>query len=296
MPKLITSPTAPWFARSDLILERTIAVSASPFSGKYRTQEFDAVYWHGTATLPSMNRTQAREWQAFLLNLVGIKNYFLFIDPDATTPQGTYDGGYLKGNIRVNGGTAVTSAVLTFSGNAITCTTSVFGNLAIGDFITTSGAVNAENNTTHKVTAVTSASSISVDTALTTESSTAACKVRQNIKGSTALSLEASSNAYAGTLKKGDYIAVYDGAATTSSRVQLLMVTEDATETTQSGSPNHFSVRTEPKLRQDLTDTHLVGFSSLYNKSQFRLSTNAAQWNANEISLYGITIPFIEVI
>jgi hypothetical protein len=242
-----------------------------------------------------MSRTQASEWQSFLLNLNGIKNYFLFIDPDARTPQGTYNGDYLKGKIRVDSGTNVASATLTFSVNTITSTAgSIFDGLRVGDFITVSGAVNEENNTTHKITTWTSNTVVVVDTALTSETTTASCKVRQNIKGSTALSLDASSNSAAGTIKKGDYLAVYDGAAATSNRIQLVMATEDATET--SGSPNEFSVKIQPKLRQDLTNTHRVGFSAAHNKSRFRMASNIAQWSANEISLYGMTVPFIEVV
>jgi hypothetical protein len=298
MNKLIAMPTTPNFTQSDFSLARAVGATSSPFSGKQRTQEFDLVSWEGTATLPPMNRSQAVNWQAFLLECVGTKNHFHFIDPDAKTPTGAYDGGYLAGEIRVNSGTNVTSATLSFAASTgtITSTSDVFDGLVVNDFITVSGANNTENNGTFKVTTKTSDAVVVVDASFITESSTANCKISQNIKGCEALSLAASSNTAAGTIKKGDYLAIYDGAATTANRVQLVMATSDATETAQGGSPNHFSVSIQPKLRSALTDTHFVGFSSTYNQSRFRLSDNLVNWNANQVSLYGITVAFTEVI
>ena len=74
------------------------------------------------------------------------------------------------------------------------------------------------------------------------------------------------------------------------------MATADATETSQSGSPNHYSVSIQPKLRADLANTHYVGFSSTYNQSRFRLAENDVKWTANQVSLYGISLAFTEVI
>ena len=298
MNKLITIPTSPNFVTSEFSLLRAVGATSSPFSGKQRTQEFDLVAWEGTATLPPMNRETAVNWQSFLMECVGTKNHFHFIDPDAKTPQGTYDGGYLAGEIRVNSGTNVTAATLTFAASTgtISSTSDVFDGLAVNDFITVSGANNTENNGTFKITTKTSDSIVIVDAALITESSTANCKISQNIKGSEALSLAAATNSATGTIKKGDYLAIFDGAATTSNRVQLVMATSDATETSQSGSPNHYSVAIQPKLRNDLTDTHLVGFSSTHNQSRFRLADNRINWSANQVSLYGISFAFSEVI
>ena len=79
MTKLISMPTSPWFIDSSFTLTRAVGITSSPFSGKQRTQEFDFVGWEGTANLPPMNRTQAVEWQAFLLECIGTRNYFNFI-------------------------------------------------------------------------------------------------------------------------------------------------------------------------------------------------------------------------
>ncbi len=296
MNKLITIPTSPNFVNSQFNLLRAVGATSSPFSGKQRTQEFDLVAWEGTAQLPPMNRETAVNWQSFLLECVGTKNHFHFIDPDAQTPQGTYDGDTLAGEVRLASNNASRTLSFNATTKKITSTSAVFANLVAGDFVTISGANNTENNGTFKLTAFTSSTDITVDAALVTESSTANCTVSQNIKGSEALSLAAATNTATGTIKKGDYLAIFDGSATTSNRIQLVMATADATETAQSGSPNHYSVAIQPKLRSDLSDSSLVGFSSTYNKSRFRLADNEVTWNADRVSLYGITVAFTEVI
>lgn len=299
MPKIITMPTSPWFTNSTFSLSRAIGVTASPFTGKYRTQEFDLVHWAGSVTLPPLSRSQAAEWQSFLLESTGVANYFNFIDPDAKTPTGTYDGLYFTGEIRITGGN-VASVSLSFTlesgGYTITGGSSTFAGLVAGDYITVAGANNPENNGTHKITTHTSNAVVIVDTNLVTESSTAACSVKQNVKGSTALTLQAKENTSTGTVKKGDYLAIYDGSATTSNRIQLVMVTADATETSQSGSPNHYSVGIQPKLRADFANGRIAGFSAAYNQSQFRLQENSIQWTANQLSIYGISFDFVEVV
>ena len=271
-------------------------MAASPFSGKQRTQEYDAAYWAGQVTLAPMLRAQAVNWQSFFLDLEGTKNYFLFNDPDGKTPQGTYNGNTLDGEIRINSGSNVASVTLSFSGQNITAGTEIFDGLGQNDFFTVSGATNEENNGTFKVVTKSSNTVITVDHSLTTESSTTGCKVRQNIKGATALSLEASSNTATGTIKKGDYLAIYDGTATTNNPIQLVMATGDADLNAQSGSPDHYSIPIQPKLRQDLTDGHVVGFSATYNKSRFRLQSPISEWDANHNSNYGFTFEFVEVV
>lgn len=295
MNKLITIPTSPNFVTSQFNLLRAVGATSSPFSGKQRTQEFDLVAWEGTATLPPMSRETAVNWQSFLLECVGTKNHFHFIDPDAKTPQGTYDQDYLVGDVRLATNNA--SRTLSFTTDSkITSTSAVFANLVAGDFVTISGADKPENNGTFKITTFTSSTDITVDASFIAESGTANCTVSQNIKGSEALSLAAKNNTGTGTIKKGDYLAIYDGAAETSNRIQLVMATADATETAQSGSPNHYSVAIQPKLRSDLTDTHIVGFKATHNQSRFRLADNEVTWNADRVSLYGITVAFTEVI
>ena len=269
MSKLISVPSSPWFISSSFTLNRAVGVTASPFTGKQRTQEYDMVLWTGEVTLPPMNRAQAANWQSFLLECVGSVNTFNFIDPDAKTPTGTYSANHLAAEVRVNSGANVESATLSFTAASSTLqsTTDIFDGCIAGDFITVSGANNVENNGTHKITTVTSDSIVILESSLVEEASTTGCKVRQNIKGSEALSLQASGSAVTGTIKKGDYLAIYSGSGATSARVQLVMATDDATVAVNGGN-DHYSVPIQPKLRAPITDDTLIGFANSYNTSQ----------------------------
>ena len=297
MPKIITIPTNPTFASSTFTLSRAVAVTTSPFTGKQTTQEFEQASWSGSVVLPPMRRNEAAAWQSFLLNCKGATNFFLFTDPDAKTPRGTYNADALQGEARINSGSQVSSVTLSFSGSTITAGTAIFDGLVAGDFFFVSGATNEANNGTHKIQTKSSDTVVITTSVLTTESSTASCSVKQNVKGAEALSLAATSSSATGTVKQGDYLAVYNGTSlTTDDPVQLVMAVEDATLTTNGGD-DHYSVAIQPKLRADLTDSHLVGFSSPHNQSRFRLQGNAVEWSANAANTYtGITFQVTEVI
>lgn len=288
MAKIITMPTSPNFVRSNFSLYRAVGQTASPFSGKQRTQEFDAVFWQAEVTLPPLNRTQAVEWQTFLLQLKGTTNHFKFADPDALTNTGTFNTTHLLGDKRVDN----TNVALTVTnGNTFTAGASTFGSAVVGDFIHVTGLANEENNGTHKITTKTSATVVVVDSVLTNVSSTSGCKVQQNVKGATGLSLDTTSS-FTGTIKKGDYLGITAGTATTANPVQLVMVVEDATKT--DASPDRYSVQIEPKLRSDLADNKYVIFQN--PKGLFRLADNTAEWNADARSLYGISFACVEVV
>lgn len=246
-------------------------------------------FWNAEVSLPPMRRDQAVNWQSFLLNLKGQINHFKFTDPDALTNTGTYSTAFLTSELRTNN----TSVQLSFSGSTITAASSTFSSTKVGDFIVVTGATNEENNGTHKVTTVTSATAVVVDSDLTTESNTASCKVRSNVKGATGLNLLASTNSATGTIKKGDYLQIQSSASSTSKPAQLVMVTEDATLTTDSGK-DFYGVQIQPKLRSDLATGHYVVFTN--PKGTFRLTTNEVNWNADNISNYGISFSCVEVI
>jgi hypothetical protein len=287
--KLIDMPTSPNFVRSNFSLFRTIGMTVSPYTGKTKTQEFDGVFWNAEVSLPPMRRDQAVNWQSFLLNLKGQINHFKFTDPDALTNTGTYSTAFLTSELRTNN----TSVQLSFSGSTITAGSSTFSSTKVGDFIVVTGATNEENNGTHKVTTVTSATVVVVDSDLTTESNTASCKVRSNVKGATGLNLLASTNSATGTIKKGDYLQIQSSAASTGTPAQLVMVTEDATATTDSGK-DFYGVKIQPKLRSDLSSGHYVVFTN--PKGNFRLINEDVSWSADNISNYGISFSCIEVI
>tara|TARA_A100001391_G_scaffold165729_1_gene125674 strand:+ start:113 stop:982 length:870 start_codon:yes stop_codon:yes gene_type:complete len=287
--KLIDMPTSPNFVRSNFSLFRTIGMTVSPYTGKTKTQEFDGVFWNAEVSLPPMRRDQAVNWQSFLLNLKGQINHFKFTDPDALTNTGTYSTAFLTSELRTNN----TSVQLSFSGSTITAGSSTFSSTKVGDFIVVTGATNEENNGTHKVTTVSSATVVVVDSDLTTESNTASCKVRSNVKGATGLNLLASTNSATGTIKKGDYLQIQSSASTTGTPTQLVMVTEDATLTTDSGK-DFYGVQIQPKLRTDLATGNYVVFTN--PKGTFRLVTNEVNWSADNISNYGISFACVEVI
>ena len=296
MPRIIPIPTNVGFISSDFSLNRTLGVTVSPFSGKQRTQEYDATYWTGRVTLAPMRRSQAVEWQSFLTALEGQKNYFKMVDPDGKNPQGTYSGSTLLADVRVDSGSNVASVALSFATSTITAGTAIFDGLVVGDYFTVSGANNEENNDTFKIVTRTSDTVVVIDKLLTLEANTASCKVRQNVKGSKAVSLRASGNSIAGTVKAGDYLAVYAAASTSGKDdyiKQLVMVTGDAVIT--SGTRDLYSIPIQPKLRQSLTDDHVLGFSSSVNRGLFRLDSNNADWSANQNSIYNIVFSFIEV-
>ncbi len=288
MARIITMPTTPNFVRSNFSLYRAIGQTASPFTGKQLTQEYDAVYWTADVTLPAMNRTQAKEWQSFLLQLKGTTNHFKFADPDALTNTGTFNTTHLLGDKRVDN---TNVALQVTNGNTFTAGASTFGSAVVGDFIHVTGMANEENNGTHKITTKTSATVVVVDSVLTNVSSTSGCKVQQNVKGATGLSLDTTSS-FTGTIKKGDYLGITAGTATTANPVQLVMVVEDATLT--DASPDRYSVQIEPKLRSDLADNKFVIFQN--PKGLFRLQANTVDWDADRASLYGISFSCIEVV
>jgi hypothetical protein len=279
--KLISMPTSPNFVKSEFTLVRTVGTTTSPFTGKTKTQEFDGVYWVANVALPPMRRLQAVEWQSFLLELNATVNHFKFADPDALTNTGTYSTAHLISEHRVNN----TSVTLSFSGSTLTAGASTFANAIVGDFIVVTGAINEENNGTHKIVTWTSNTVVVTDASFTTESSTASCKVRTNVKGATGLSLKASSTSATGTIKKGDYLSIQSAANTTGSPAQLVMATQDATFT--NAATDQYSVAIQPKLRSDLATGHYVVFTN--PKGTFRLISNEVSWAADRISNYGIS-------
>ncbi len=70
-------------------------------------------------------------------------------------------------------------------------------------------------------------------------------------------------------------------------------MTEDATETNQSGNTNDFSVAIQPKLRTNFAG-NFVRFAN--PKGLFRLAGNEVNWKADKISNYGISFSVVEVI
>ena len=283
-------PTSPNFVRSTFRLNNTVAISASPFSGKTKTQEFDRVFWEADVQTPPMKRATFSEWQAWITRLKGGVNHFKFADPDALTNTGTYSTATLKTASRVT----EASVTLSFSSNTITANTSAFSSNVVGDIIHVSGADNTVNNGTHKISSIhVNNTNVNVDTDLVTESNTSNCVLDDNVKGAEGLNMTADTNSASGTIKQGDYLAVLSSTSDVDSNpVQYLLVTEDATTTDT--NPIKYAVRTQPKLRTSPTNGTRVRFTS--PKGRFRLNDNSVEWSANNNGLYTLSFSCHEVI
>ena len=297
MGKLVTMPTSPNFTTSNFKLVRTIGTVGSPYTGKLRTQEYDGVYWEAVVSLPPMRRSVASEWQSFLLECNGPVNQFKFADPDALVNQGSYNGTDLKAKNRVN---QTANIELDFaSSNTITApsNTTPFANALVGDFISVTGSQYPENNGTHKITAKTNNYTVTVEPEntinLITDADRPACTIKSNQKGTTGLNLSASSNSATGTIKKGDYLQITSSSTAGSNPIQYVMATEDATLNVISGEDT-YGVKIQPKLRTAITENNLIRFAS--PKGMFRLTTKDIDWDANNISNYGISFSCIEVV
>jgi len=294
--KIVTMPNTPNFIRSNFVLRRAVGSVASPYTGKVRTQEYDGVFWEATVTLPPMRRDVAKNWQSFLLELNGPVNHFKFADPDALTNLGTYNVNDLKAKNRINQG----SIELDFSATTQTITapsnTTPFANAVVGDFIVVTGSANPENNGTHKITSKTNAYTVVVESesgGLVTEADKTGCTIKSNQKGATGLNLSASTNSATGTILKGDYLQITSSSTAGANPVQYVMVTEDATLNVIAGEDT-YGVKIQPKLRTAITENHLVRFAT--PKGLFRLTTKDVDWDADNISNYGISFSCIEVV
>ena len=287
MSKIITIPTAPAFVTSEWELYRAIGVTVSPFTGKTRTQEFDAAYWMATLSLPAMKRSTAANWQSFLTQLKGPANHFLLGDPDAGTPQGTYNGSNFTVTNSIDTGSSNVS--ITISGANLT-SSGAFSNAFVGMHLHITGASNEDNNGTHKISSVTNNNTVvlATDYSPNLVNETFAGKIKQNVKGASAVNLTKVGSG-AGTVLAGDYLGILNGASASSNPKQLVM----AVATNNSNGTVH-SIQIEPKLRTDLTSGHYVNFSA--PKGLFRLESNIVNWSTNVVSNYGISFAVREVV
>ncbi len=297
MGKLVTMPNTPNFVRSNFKLVRTIGTVASPYTGKLRTQEYDGVFWEATVSLPPMRRDVAKNWQSFLLECNGSVNQFKFADPDALTNQGTYSADDLKAKNRINQTANIELDFNTDNTIVAPSDTTPFANALVGDFISVTGSRFPENNGTHKIIAKANSYTLTVQPentiTLTEDLNRTTCTIKSNQKGSTGLNLSASSNSATGTIKKGDYLQITSSSTTGANPVQYVMVTEDATLNVNAGEDT-YGVKIQPKLRTAITENHLVRFAS--PKGMFRLTTKDVDWDADNISNYGISFSCIEVV
>lgn len=122
----LSMPTTPNFTDSSWRLNRRVAVSQSQFTGAQQVYEYDYALWGATLSLPPMLRTQAREWEAFLMQLHGSRGTFLLGDPDASNPQGV-----ITGTVTLNSAVAVGDFTVALA-TSLNSTNNVFRK---GDYI-----------------------------------------------------------------------------------------------------------------------------------------------------------------
>jgi len=99
--------------------------SESPFDFSSQVQKFGGNRWSATCSLPKMRRTDAEQWNGFLLSLSGLSGTFLMGDTMGQTARGA-----LGGTPVVNGADQ-TGSELSING----CSASVTGWVKTGDYI-----------------------------------------------------------------------------------------------------------------------------------------------------------------
>lgn len=85
--------------------------------------------------------------------------------------------------------------------------------------------------------------------------------------------------------KKGDYVQFGSGATS-----KLHMIVADIT----SDASGNATLQIEPSLKTALTDDDVVTYSN--TKAVMRMDSNELGWNANNVSLYGITFSCTEAL
>ena len=94
----LTFPTVSGIKTQRFALTRTVAVSASPFTGQEQVFQHEGEIWSTQITFPPMLKDKAAVVLAFLLQLRGRRGTFKIGDQDAKTITGV-----ATGTIRVNG-------------------------------------------------------------------------------------------------------------------------------------------------------------------------------------------------
>jgi len=94
----LTLPTVTGITTQNWGLNKTVAITQSPFTSQQQVYEHEGQQWRATFTLPAMKKNHASVWLAFLLSLRGVRGTFKIGDQDRKTIQGV-----ATGTILVNG-------------------------------------------------------------------------------------------------------------------------------------------------------------------------------------------------
>lgn len=88
----LSPPVSPGIRNLTMKPVTAVGVNVSPFTYSQEVQVSPGQQWGAEFDLPPMLRTQAAQWQAFMLALNGPEGTFLMGDPDALAPQGLPTG------------------------------------------------------------------------------------------------------------------------------------------------------------------------------------------------------------
>lgn len=299
MALVLTPPTSPGYTTSNWLLVRSVGRSTSPFSGSQKTYEYPGAWWECELSLPPMKREAAVEWLSFLTRASSGGGSFLLNDPDAKSIRGGFSGTALT--LATNQYLALASQTITFARTTqsvdgstqntsdMVGSSSVFNAAYVGGYINIAGADDDENNGTYEVVEKTDANNIEVlNNNSRARSGDTGISIKTNVRGSNVLDVTISSAS--GTnpmLKKGDWLSLQDAFGIPT---QLFMVAEDATRNSA-----QLSVRVEPGLRTDAANGLVVNWTSSVAASPapyglFKLAANMAEWSADHVSRYGISI------
>src|SRR5581483_7527419 len=86
-----------------------VGATDNPFTLQQQTYDWQNSMWTASVIYPPMNLSEAAPWEAFLLQLRGVKNAFQIGDPLRLTPIGTAQGAPVVNGSNQTGYTLVTN-------------------------------------------------------------------------------------------------------------------------------------------------------------------------------------------
>jgi hypothetical protein len=90
---ILAFPARPGLRQLELVMNDTVSVTRSPFTGQTQLQAWPgADWWEANLTLPQMPQCDAQIWTAFLAQCRGMSNLFALGDPLHAQPSGTPRG------------------------------------------------------------------------------------------------------------------------------------------------------------------------------------------------------------
>lgn len=88
----LSLPTATGLAQITFRMRDVIGVAESPFDLSSQVYDMGGARWEADIVLPPMVKASADDWLGWIASLRGMFGTFLLIDPDHTSPRGTWAG------------------------------------------------------------------------------------------------------------------------------------------------------------------------------------------------------------